>query len=212
MAADALFYVVRHGETQWNREARIQGQSDSALTREGRAQADAIGRRLAKEPFHAMLSSDLGRAADTARAIAKHTGMPIAFDQRLRERHFGAGQGMTYEEVGRAYPGAFSREANTNPDTVIPGGETRRQFHQRVISAFDDLAREHAGRRVIVVTHGGLLAVMYRHVHGIPIEQPHGVPITNACVNVIAWRGGRWIVDLWADDAHLEAAEPFVED
>jgi len=212
MVSDTIFVVVRHGETQWNREERIQGQGDSALTAQGRAQAEAIGRRLRKEPFHVLVSSDLGRAADTARAIARHTGMPIAFDERLRERNFGAGQGMTYAEAGRAYPGAFSREANTNPDIVIPGGETRREFHARAIAAFAELAREHAGRRVIVVTHGGLLAVMYRHIHGIPMEQAHGVTISNACVNVIAWRGGKWAVDRWADDDHLDEAEPFVED
>jgi broad specificity phosphatase PhoE len=99
------FIVVRHGQTEWNVEARIQGQGDSNLTAEGRAQARAIAARLAAQPFDVLVSSDLGRAAETARAIAERCGKPIVLDARLRERHFGVGEGMTYEEVDSALSG-----------------------------------------------------------------------------------------------------------
>ena len=100
--------VVRHGQTEWNVEARIQGQGDSRLTAEGLSQAQAIAARLATEPFDVLVSSDLGRAAETARAIGERCAKPTVFDTRLRERCFGVGEGMTYEEIDRAYPGAFA--------------------------------------------------------------------------------------------------------
>ncbi len=119
------FIVVRHGETHWNVEARIQGQGDSDLTATGIAQAEAIAERLAAERFDLLVSSDLGRALATARRIGERCGHPIATDQRLRERHFGAGEGLTYDEIGREYPGAFSRTRETDPDFAIPGGANR---------------------------------------------------------------------------------------
>src|SRR5258705_7413049 len=134
--------LVRHGETEWNRESRIQGHTDRVLTAEGRAQAAAIGSRLAGERIDAIVSSDLGRAMDTAARIAMRCGRPVAGDARLRERCFGQGEGLTYDEAGVRYPDAFSRQRETDPDFAIPGGESRRAFHGRIGRAFDDLARE----------------------------------------------------------------------
>jgi probable phosphoglycerate mutase len=203
--------VVRHGQTEWNVEARIQGQGDSRLTAEGLAQARRIASRLAREPFDVLVSSDLGRAAGTARAIAQRCAKPIVLDARLRERHFGVGEGMTYEEVDRAYPGAFARIRNVDPDFVIPGGESRRQFHARVVSAMDSIAQAHDGRTIVVVTHGGVLATFFRHVHSIPLDVAHPIAITNASYNVLAHDGSRWSVETWSDNAHLEGGETFEE-
>ena len=114
--------VVRHGETEWNVAARIQGHGDSNLTSAGRDQARAIGARLARERIDAMISSDLGRAAETARLIAERCALPIELDARFRERAFGVGEGMTYAESDRAYPGAFALIRDVDPDFVIPGG------------------------------------------------------------------------------------------
>jgi 2,3-bisphosphoglycerate-dependent phosphoglycerate mutase len=206
------FIVVRHGETHWNVEARIQGQGDSELTANGIAQAEAIAQRLTSERFDLLISSDLGRALATARRIAERCARPIATDVRLRERHFGAGEGLTYDEVGRQYPDAFSRTRETDPDFAIPGGESRRAFHERVVAAFEAIAREHSGRRVAVVTHGGVLGTLYRHVNGIPVATPHKVAITNATYNALAVRDGQWTIESWDDTAHLAAVEPFDED
>jgi probable phosphoglycerate mutase len=203
--------AVRHGQTEWNVAARIQGQGDSDLTAEGVAQARSIAQRLAAEPFDVLVSSDLGRAAATAQAIADRCGKPIVLDARLRERHFGVGEGMTYDEVDSAYPGAFARIRNVDPDFVIPGGESRRQFHDRVRAAFDSLAATHQGRTLVVVTHGGVLATFFRYVHGIPLDVAHPIAITNASYNVLRHDGARWAVDTWSDNAHLEGGETFEE-
>jgi 2,3-bisphosphoglycerate-dependent phosphoglycerate mutase len=206
------FIVVRHGETQWNVEARVQGHGDSPLTAAGIAQAEAIALRLAGDRFDALVSSDLGRALDTARRIAARCGHEIVLEPRLRERRFGVGEGLTYDDIGWEYPDVFSRTQATDPDFAIPGGESRRAFHERVTAAFEELAREHAGRRVAVVTHGGVLAALYRFIHGIAAATPQKVPIANASFNLVACEAGRWSVEAWDDNAHLEAAEPFAED
>ena len=207
----ARLVVVRHGETHWNVASRIQGHADSPLTAAGEAQAAAIAARLATERFDRLLSSDLGRALATARAIAARTGHPIVADARLRERNYGVAEGLTYGEIGVHYPEVFSRVRDTDPDYVVPGGESRRQLFERVRDAFESLAREHDGLRVAVVCHGGVLAALYRHVRAIPVSAPQAIPIPNASYNALAFESGAWTVEAWADTAHLEATAPFVE-
>jgi probable phosphoglycerate mutase len=201
--------VVRHGQTEWNVAARIQGHGDSPLTAEGIAQAQALAQRLAGEKFERIVSSDLPRAHDTAKEIAAVTGHSITVDERLRERSFGAGEGMTYDEIDRLYPGAFSRVRETDPDYRIPGGESRRDFHARIVAAMQSLARENAGAALVVVTHGGALSTMYRHIHGIALEKAHAIPITNASYNSLVFDGARWTIDTWSCTLHLPGAEPF---
>jgi probable phosphoglycerate mutase len=205
------FIVVRHGETRWNVERRVQGSGDSPLTDAGLAQAEAIGKRLARERFDLLISSDLGRARQTAERVAFHSGLPIRLDKRLQERSFGAGEGMTYEEIDRAFPDVFSRDRDSNPDVVIPGGESRRQFHERVKAAFEALARENDGKRVCVITHGGVLATLYRVVHDIPVAHAHRVTISNASYNAVAFDADAWTLEAWDETDHLPGAAPFVE-
>ena len=209
--AGARFIVVRHGQTHWNVAARIQGQKDSDLTPAGLAQADAVGARLGRERFDVLVASDLGRAMQTAAAIARRSGHSILPDPRLRERDFGQGEGMTYAEIDRAWPDVFTRQRETDPDAVVPGGESRRQFHERVRDAFAALAREHEGKRVAVVAHGGVLAALYRLIHDIPVGKPHAVPIANASYNAVAFDADAWAIEAWDDVDHLPGAVPFVE-
>ena len=205
------FIVVRHGQTRWNVEMRVQGQEDSPLTEEGLQQAEAVAQRLSKERFDVLVCSDLGRALQTAAPIARLCGLAIVKDSRLRERNFGEGEGLLYDESDRRWPDAFSRTRETDPDAVIPGGETRRQFHDRVHHAFEALVREYAGKRVAVVTHGGVLAALYRMVHSIPVGRPHKIAISNAAYNAIAFSADAWSVETWDDVSHLPAAAGFVE-
>ncbi len=198
------FVVVRHGETEWNRVSRIQGQRDSALTAAGRAQAEALARRIAAQPpFDLLVSSDLGRALQTARPIAAATGHEPRLDPRLRERSFGLGEGLSYAEIGERYPEAFRPERELDADYAIPGGESRRAFHERVAAAFESLAARHPGSRIVVVTHGGVLGALYRHVHRIPVARPHRIAIANASYNALSCEDGHWSVHAWADAGHL---------
>ena len=114
------FIAIRHGETKWNVEARIQGQGDSPLTAAGISQAEAIAQRLAGEKFDVLVASDLGRAAETARRIALRCGMELATDARLRERNFGLGEGLTYDEIDHRY-----RETKRKPSASKSGSKAK---------------------------------------------------------------------------------------
>jgi probable phosphoglycerate mutase len=195
--------LVRHGLTEWNREGRIQGHSDSALTTEGIEQARSIGARLREEAIDLMVSSDLGRARHTATLIASDIGHEIGFDERLRERSFGVAEGLSYAEIQRDYPEMFSRVRETDPHFAVPGGETRAQFSQRVVSAIGNLAEQHNGKKLLVITHGGVLAAIYRWLNELPVSSPHKIEIPNVAYNRIHRDDQRWRIEVWGDTAHL---------
>lgn len=196
--------LIRHGETTWNREHRMQGQHDSPLTELGVRQAQLLGRRFRDEKFSALYSSDLGRAYLTAHSIAEATGRGIIVDQRLRERHFGVFEGLTGAEIERDYPHEYLRFKSRDPAFVVTGGESARQFQVRCMDCLRELAGRHAGERIVVVTHGLVLDMLYRAAHLLALEQPRPVPLLNASLNVFRYSGTRWHCDGWGDVAHLE--------
>jgi 2,3-bisphosphoglycerate-dependent phosphoglycerate mutase len=203
MSRTTEFIVVRHGETAWNAEGRIQGHLDSPLNEEGLAQALLVGDRLTRDPFSHLYSSDLGRALQTVQPIADRSGRRVLTDERLRERKLGVFQGLTGAECERRFPEHYARFRARDPDHVIPGGESIRQLYERVGAAFAALAREHVGARVVVVTHGGVLDALYRFVQGVPLERPRDFPIFNASLNTVHCTDARWSVDRWGDISHL---------
>ena len=158
--------LCRHGETDWNRDRRLQGQTDVPLNDAGRAQAAALARELAAEPIDAVYSSDLARAYETARAVAEPHGLAVTPLPALRERSFGTWEGLTDAEILERFPEARGR----------PWGdaETREQLTERVLAAVRGLAERHPGGRVVVVAHGGPINALLRHcgavVEGGPVN------------------------------------------
>ncbi|HEX9390858.1 MAG TPA: histidine phosphatase family protein [Usitatibacteraceae bacterium] len=195
--------LIRHGETEWNRQARIQGHTDSALTPEGVAQAEAGARRLGREKFDHLVASDLGRTRHTAEILNAPIGLPVSLDAGLRERCFGIGEGRSYAELDAEYPELFSRVRETDPHYAIPGAETRAEFHQRTTAALQAIAADHAGKRVLVVTHGGVLGAVYRWLNDLPIASPHLIDIPNLGYNRIRVSADRWQIETWGDISHL---------
>ncbi len=202
--------LIRHGETKWNREGRMQGHLDIPLSREGVAQAMRVAERFAGEPFDVLVSSDLRRAFQTAQRIADRTGRPVRVDARLRERNLGVLQALTRDESARRIPEVFQRYESGEADFEIPGGESQRAFFGRVIGALTEIAREHPGRRVVVVSHGGVLDALYRHASGEGPEGPRAVRLLNASVNEFQYTSSGWILGRWGDVAHL--TEPSLDD
>lgn len=202
--------LIRHGETEWNREGRMQGHLDIPLSREGVAQAARVAERLSGEPFDVLVSSDLRRAFQTAQRIADRTGRPVRVDARLRERNLGVLQALTRAESARRLPEVFRRYESGEADFEIPGGESQRAFFERVIGALTEIAREHPGRRVVVVSHGGVLDALYRHASGEGPEGPRAVRLLNASVNEFQYTSSGWILGRWGDVAHL--TEPSLDD
>lgn len=201
---ETTIILVRHGETAWNRERRMQGHTDTPLSATGRAQAAALARRLSASAFAALYSSDLQRARDTATAIARHTGHDVVSDPRLRERRFGIFEGLTYEEISARHPAEFARFQSRDPDYVIPGGESACEFWRRSLACLVEIAGRHAGGEVAVITHGLVLDALYRAAHELAHDAPRPVPLLNASLNVFAYGGGRWRLESWGDIGHLE--------
>jgi probable phosphoglycerate mutase len=199
------FLIVRHGETDWNVAGRLQGWRDSPLTAAGRAQAGAVAGRLAGEPIDALVASDLGRTRATAAPIAAALGLPVAPEPGLRERCYGILEGMTWAEIEHAYASVYGRLIARDQDYPVPEGESGVQFRDRVSDAFERLAAEHGDRRVAVVTHGGVLGIVYRRAHDIPLEHPRTFSVPNAAVNRVRIEGRKWTVEVWADVDHLPA-------
>ncbi len=198
------FYVVRHGETAWNLDKRLQGHLDVPLNPTGRRQAEAVGRALTGENFDAAYCSDLRRAQDTAEIATLSLGLTTAPLAALRERHYGAFQGLTHAQAQARFPSEHRALLAREPETPPPGdGETLAAFRDRILAAFGSLARQHAGRRILVFTHGGVLDILYRSTMAIALEAPRDFPIPNAALNRLETDGEHWHLTEWADLRHL---------
>jgi len=195
--------LLRHGETIWNREHRIQGHLDSPLSEAGIAQAEALAERLAATHFDALYSSDLGRAQLTAQKIGAASGREIIAEAGLRERNLGILQALTRAEAQHIHPEIYARYRTLGPDYQVPGGESAQQFVARVADTCRALAEKHDGKIIVAVTHGGVLDAMYRHATGAPLDGARNTVLLNASVNRFDFVEGRWRLVTWGDVAHL---------
>ena len=201
------FCFVRHGETDWNVQRRLQGHIDTPLNQTGLAQAEATARGLQGHEFDALYSSDLIRTLQTARYAAQLLDLPIHLRSDLRERHYGAFQGLTYSEAERNFPGDYARfKAREAAYEILDDGESLLQHRQRVQICLENIAAKHAGESVLIVTHGGVLDIIYRLATGLDMSAPRDFGIPNAALNWINFRQGEWQLLQWADQAHLHAA------
>ncbi len=202
----ARLCIVRHGETAWNAEHRVQGQLDVPLNAVGLAQAQAAGKVLAQERFDAIYSSDLARARQTAQPAASELALPVRVDAALRERHYGIFERLTYAEVKAKFPEDYARFAAREADYGFRTGERLRDFFERSIAAVSRIADENRGRHVLVVTHGGVLDMLYRHITGLPLDAERNFGIPNAGLNRVELGPSGWRILAWADTAHLDGA------
>lgn len=196
---------IRHGETDWNVEKRIQGLIDIPLNEKGRAQAVAMAFNAAHVSFKAIYSSDLVRAVDTARALAEREGQEVRLLPQLRERNYGIFQGLTAAEGEARHPEAFRRYAARDPHYDFEGGESLLDFAARVAGAVDWLVRHHTGQTIAAVTHGGVLDILYRRATGRPLSAPRDFKIPNCGLNWFHFDGQGWHLESWGDRHHLQA-------
>ncbi|MET0540869.1 MAG: histidine phosphatase family protein [Variovorax sp.] len=205
--------LIRHGETDWNRELRFQGHVDVPLNDMGHEQARRLGLRLAGEPIQQVISSDLMRAQQTATPAAQQLGLQIVTTTGLREQHFGVAEGLRSEEIQARHPRAWEdwllfREEHP----AMPEGESPRDFHARIVEALGRIATAHTGQNVLVVTHGGVLDMVWRTAKGLSLSGPRQSEIPNAGFNRIriadAGDPARIQILDWADTAHLADLPP----
>lgn len=198
--------MIRHGQSTWNHEHRIQGQLDPPLSEEGRRQAERLGERLAAHRFVAAYTSDLKRAHQTAEVIARAAGVTAQPVEGLREIFLGDWEGLNTREIAERYPEAWARWVEEPDWDVVPGGEGAAPFEARVDAAIDAILRRHAHGDVLVVTHGGVIQIALHRVVGRPSRGLFPFKIQNASISLLENRDGRMVIGGVNDIAHLESA------
>lgn len=197
--------LIRHGETLWNQQGRMQGQNDSPLTPTGLQQARQLAHRMKDVSFTTLYSSDLGRAHQTARCIADRSGHEVITDPGLRERHFGIFEGLTNNEIKLAHPEDYELFAKREPHYAMPGGESAAQFRDRVIVTLDAIAGRHEGETIVVVSHGLVLDALYRTACGMALDVPRGFALLNCSLNTFRRGAEGWTAVSVCDVTHLAA-------
>ena len=207
MTHRARLCLVRHGETAWNAEKRLQGHLDVALNATGLMQAEAAAASLAGQRFAALYCSDLRRAVQTAAAAERALGLDARHEPALRERHYGVFQGLTYDEARTRFPAEYARFRARDPGFAFPGdGESLDAFAVRVRNVLRRIATLHTEQQTLIVTHGGVLDVAHRLATGKALDAPRDFMIPNAALNWIEFDGDRWHLVAWADQVHLTDA------
>ena len=202
--------LIRHGETAWNAVRRLQGHIDIALNDEGLRQAEALAQALSGTRPDAVVASDLQRARQTAQAVAAPLGLPVQIDAQLRERCYGAFEGLLYAEIEQRYPRDYALWQARDVAAVMPAGERTaesfQQFYQRSVDALGDWARRHAGQTIAIVAHGGVLECAYRAARGMSLDSPRDFQVKNASINRFTFANGKLALDSWGEVDHLKLA------
>jgi probable phosphoglycerate mutase len=197
-------FLVRHVETVWNVESRMQGHLDSPLTNTGLAQAEALAEHFKSQRFAAFYSSDLGRAYETMRHISEKNGLSFSTVPCLREKNFGILQGVLKKELPVKFPEIYPHYKANDPDYVIPEGESVKQLSERCIKCLEELAQNHLDERILIVTHHGVLVSLFKHTMDIPIEIRPRFNSSNSSINVFSFQDGIWTLERLGDLSHLQ--------
>lgn len=195
--------LIRHGETEWNSQQRMQGHSNSDLSSVGQAQIQALGQWMKNVPFDHIYSSDSLRAKQTAEAITQFSGHELKIDLRLREKNLGVFEGLTSEEARERHPEVFRLFKTAGSKYVIDEGESTQQLQDRALEIVEEIRIKHPEERVLLVTHGGFIRVVMKHSLGLSLETPTRFLIRNTGVFRLVWED-KWIVSQMGGVSHLE--------
>jgi 2,3-bisphosphoglycerate-dependent phosphoglycerate mutase len=198
--------AIRHGETAWNADTRIQGQIDIPLNEIGRRQAALLGQALAGEPVTAIYASDLSRAWETAEYVGRAVDVPVTKEIALRERCFGEFEGKTFAEIEAQLPEQSQRWRKRDPAFTPTGGESLVTLRERVVAAAARLAAGHPGELIALVGHGGVMDVLYRAATRLDIQAPRTWALGNAAINRLLWTPDGFTLVGWGDTQHLDGA------
>lgn len=196
--------AIRHGETTWNVDSRIQGSLNIPLNATGRQQAARLAAALADEPISAIYASDLARAWETAEHLGRARQLEVTPEKGLRERRFGEFEGSTFAEIEAVQPAQAQRWRQRDPDFAPPGGESLLTLKQRVEEAATRLAERHPGELIALVGHGGVMDVLYRAATRVDIQAPRTWALGNAAINRLLWTPQGFTLIGWADTQHLD--------
>lgn len=197
--------AIRHGETAWNVDTRIQGQTDIGLNHKGHWQARQAAVALADEPIAAIYTSDLSRAHDTARAIGQVLGLTPQALTGLRERAFGIFEKRTWADIETLWPEAAQQWRARVPDWAPEHGESLLSLRERIQDLTHALAERHVGEQIVLVAHGGVMDILYRLATQQSLQAPRTWSLGNASINRLLWSPEGLSLVGWGDDRHLES-------
>jgi 2,3-bisphosphoglycerate-dependent phosphoglycerate mutase len=200
--------AIRHGETAWNAEMRMQGQLNTPLNDVGRWQADRLAAAIGDEPIDAIYASDLDRAMYTALPLARAVGRSVVAEPGLRERAFGDFEGLLYAEIECRWPEQAMRWRMRDPSFGPQGGESLDAFNQRCIQTAERLIAGHGGHTIVWVTHGGVLDCLYRSAARLALDAERTWSLGNAAVNRLLHADQGLMLVGWGDNRHLAASDP----
>ena len=206
-----LITVVRHAETEWNVAMRLQGIQDSALTPKGIKQSELVADALSNQEFDILISSDLNRAVETAEIIAVKIKLSITRDTSLRERNFGIMEGLTREEISEKYPDVLSQYYKRKATYEVENGESLNAFNNRVTMGLTRIVNSNEGKKILIVSHGGVLDCIIRMVFNYPLSASRNFSIFNTSINVFSVIDGKWTLEQWGIVNHLQAIEKLNE-
>lgn len=196
-------FLIRHGETEWNRDARIQGHRDIPLNEIGRQQARLLVGRLGGQGIQAVYASDLSRALDTARIALEGLGLEIRATSDLREASFGAWEGMGWNQVETEFPEEVARYRREFGTYAPPGGESLAQVRERAVRAFDRISAENPGATLSIFSHGGPCRAILSKILGMEVRGSRRLGMSNASVHIVEREGKESRVTLLNDTGHL---------
>lgn len=197
-------YLIRHGQTIWNKEMKYQGHTDIALSDEGLEQARCVAKRLAKESLAAVYASDLSRAFVTAETIAESHGQTVTALPALREICFGDWEGLTYNGINEKWPDIMHDLYVYPENVIIPGGESFHILKERSSAAMQELVEKHPNQTIVVVSHGGTIRTLICAALNIHLNHVWNIRQDNTAVNIIDYYEARTMVSLLNDTCHLD--------
>ncbi len=195
--------LIRHGETEWNSQQRMQGHSNSDLSEVGRGQIQALGELMKNVSFDHIYSSDSLRTRQTAEAITQYSGHTLQFDQRIREKNLGVFEGLTSTEAKERHPEIYRLFKTAGANYVIDEGESTQQLLERALEFIEEIRLRHPQERVVMVTHGGVVRVLMKHALGLSIDAPTRFIIKNTGIFGLIWNEN-WLVTQMGGVSHLE--------
>ncbi len=202
------WFIVRHGETEWNAQGRIQGHTDISLSDIGIQQSRLVAQRLAGVSLDVAYSSDLARSAETARQILEQRNVPLHTTERLREFNKGVFEGLTPEETGQRYPDLYKASQVNDLDFAPPGGESIRQTSARMNAIMTELRARHPDENVLIVGHGGALRAGFVALLELPLEANWRFAMTNCGLSVLDIYPDNAVLRLYNDSSHLDCLGP----
>ncbi len=203
--------IIRHGETIWNAQQRIQGHRNSKLSENGIRQAGLVAKALVKRDFDVLISSDLERAAETAGIINKLLQLPLEYNKNMRERSFGIVEGMTLAEMKEKFPREYRSYKEREPGFKFSGGESIEQLFNRVTSEIEAIARKFENKKVLIVSHGLVLETMMYKTFNIKLNSPRVFSINNSSISSFYIDRDNWFLKEWGVIEHLVSLNVLTE-